>query len=348
MRTEPDLDRRILLDFLRDRYLMDIERLEFVPYGVDSWSYVAVRRDGGRAFLKLVRPAVVEGAARRGAELPLMAALADLGRVPVARPLADRTGELTSALDGFEINVLEHLEGPTLEDEAIWPDALYGRVAETVGAIHASTGAVRPLIPDRERYELPFAAPLARVIATLEARVHHPGGNPALAQLRDLVVPRAAAVRAGIDRLDELRDLARIRSTEEVLCHTDIWGSNLLLSDDGALYVLDWNGASLGPPERDLFMFASASFFPADRLGWFLDRYEATFRPRGLDAEMFGFYLFRRSLEDLAGFVSGLAEGNNEAMDPSAALGIVASTLAELTELEDRIGDVRRVLTQRA
>ena len=351
MRTEPELDRRVLVDFLCDRYALDIERLDFVPHGIDSWSYAAVRTDGTRAFVKLVRPAVA-GATPRGAELPLLAALADEGRVSVARPIPDLAGRLMSAIGGYEVSVLEYLEGRSLEDEATWPDVLYGRVAEAVAAIHASTDAVRHLVPRAERFELPFLPPFARTLAALQTG-RPPAGDDAMPiELRDLVGPRAVELRAGIDRLTDLRDGARTRGrrqvAEDVLCHTDLWGSNLLLADDGTLHVLDWDGALLGPPEHDLFMFAGTGFFPAERLGWFLDRYEAAFRPVGLSADLLGFYLYRRSFEDLADFVHDLAEGTTHAMGATATLAIVAGILDDVAQLEERILRVRQVLRDRA
>ena len=106
------------------------------------------------------------------------------------------------------------------------------------------------------------------------------------------------------------------------------------------LHLLDWNGALIGPPEHDLFMFAGTAFFPADRFGWFLDRYEAAFRRVRLDAETFGFYFYRRTLEDLAGFVDSIVEGRMEAMGPAEALAVVASNLAELPRIEGRIAHV--------
>jgi len=332
MRTEPELDRRVLVDLLRDRYALDIERLDFIPLGI-------------------VRPAVV-GATPRGAELPLLAALAEVGRVSVARPLPDRAGRLMSAVGGYEIAVLEYLEGRSLEDEATWPDALYGRVAEAVAAIHASTDAVRHLVPRVERFELPFLTSFARTLAALQAGRPVADDEAMPIELRDLVGPRAVELQAGIERLTDLRDGARTRGrrqvAEEVLCHTDLWGSNLLLADDGTLHVLDWDGALLGPPEHDLFMFAGTGFFPAERLGWFLDRYEAAFRPVRLSADLLAFYLYRRSFEDLAGFVRDLADGTEDAMGAPETLAIVAGIIDDVLRLEERVLHVREVLRARA
>ena len=153
-------------------------------------------------------------------------------------------------------------------------------------------------------------------------------------------------MRSAKGRLEDLCDLARVRGSNEVVCHTDVWGSNLLRSEDGTLHLLDWNGALLGPPEHDLFMFAGTEFFPADRFGWFLDRYEATSGRMPLDAETFGFYFYRRNLEDLASFVESIATGQMEAMGPDAMLGVVAELLAEVPRLEGRIDHVAGVLAR--
>ena len=345
MRIEPDdLNQTGLLELLRDRYLLEVVGLTFVPYGIDSWSYVATCRDGNRAFVKLTRrePSTIATAW----ELPLMAALA-AGLVPVPRPIADRDGGFVGSLDGYDVQVLEYLEGRTLEEETVWPDDLLARVAEMVAAVHASTNAVRPLVQRVEDYELPFLPHLSETLTAIEVGGQLPAGDETLARLREMALPRALELRTAIVRLERLRDLARIRHSDEVLCHTDIWGSNLLLADDGRLQVIDWNGALIGPPEHDLFMFAGTTFFPADRFGWFLDRYEAAFRRMRLEAETFGFCFYRRNLEDLAGFVASIVEGRNEAMAPAAMLAIVADLLAEMPLIEGQINRVREVLAAR-
>jgi spectinomycin phosphotransferase len=349
MRSEPILHRQRLIDLLRDRYLLDVERLEFVPYGLDSWSYVAVCRDGGRAFVKLARQDRLEGTAPPGSELALLAALSDLGRVSVPRPLPDRDGDFIDRVDGFEVHILEFLDGRNLADEEDWPDDLYARVAETVAAVHASTPDVRQLVQRVERYELPFLPVLGAAVRGLVAGEAFPAaGDPALAVLRTRLVPRAVELEMAMARLEQLRERARTRVADDVLCHTDIWGSNLLLADDGRVHLLDWNGALVGPPECDLFMFAGTSFFPAERFGWFLHRYEAAFRPVRLDADVLGFYLYRRHLEDLADFVPSIALGRTDAASPTETLGFVAAILDELPLVEGRIRRIQALLDARA
>lgn len=341
MRIEPDLDQSKLVELLRDRYLLDATRLTFVPHGIDSWGFLAACSDGSQVFIKLSRRAT-----STPSEVPLLAALA-ARQVAVPCPVADRDGGFLNAVDGYEVQVLEYLEGRSLEAETAWPDDLYAQVAATVVAVHNSTNAVRHLVERLERYELPFLPPFAVTLTAIEDHAELPvGDDPTLTTLRKMVRPRAQDLRVAIGRLETLRDRARVRDSDEVLCHTDIWGSNLLRAEDGTLHLLDWNGALLGPREHDLFMFAGTEFFPAERFGWFLDRYAAACGRVRLDAETFGFYFYRRNLEDLASFVESIAEGRMEAMGPDAMLGVIADLLAELPRLEGRIRQASRVLAK--
>ena len=345
MRTEPDLDQRRIVDCLRNRYALDVDQLTFVPYGLDSWSYVATGADRRRAFVKLSRTSL--STPSTASDLPLLAALAGRG-VPVPRPIEDREGGFLNRIDGYDLQLLEYLEGRNLEDETAWPEQLYRRVAEIVAAVHASTAAVRRLVDRVEDYELPFLPGLVTSLATVEAADVLPGADEAtVASLRELIAGGAVDLRTAMSRLDQLRDLARGLSSEQVLCHTDIWGSNLLLSSDGGLHLLDWNGALVGPPEADLFMFAGTSFFPPERFGWFLARYETAFGPVRLDAATLGFYLYRRNLEDLAGFVGSIVEGRTEAMAPADMLDVVADLVAEAPLIDGHIERAAGVLSRR-
>jgi Ser/Thr protein kinase RdoA (MazF antagonist) len=344
MRIEPhDLNLNGLLDLLHDRYLLDAAGLTFVPQGIDSWSYVATCNDGSRAFVKLTRH---EPTGTTTSEMPLMAALAARG-LPVPRPMADLDGAFASTLDGYDVQVLEYIAGRTLEDESDWPDDLYSGVARIVAAVHSATSDVRSLLARAEDYALPFLPAFETTLAALQAGSAPLDGEQPMIRLRELIAPRVPHLKAAIDRLRQLRDIASVRRSEAVLCHTDIWGSNLLLSSGGTLHLLDWGGALIGPPESDLFMFAGTTFFPSGRFGWFLDQYETAFRPARLEADTFGFYLYKRNVEDLAGFVASISAGRTEAMAPDAALSIVAGLLDETAPIEDQTECIREILVAR-
>ena len=310
-----------------------------MPHGIDSWSYVAIGGDGGRAFVKIARRDGAAGATQARAR-PAAPRRARGRRPRPRRPaVADRDGGYLTEFDGFWVQVLEYLEGRTLADETAWPEALYAKVADTVAAVHASTEQVRHLVTRTERYELPFVPAFVALVRDIadRATVRGPArtrrsprcatwSSPGRARSRrPSLASRRCATTPG-------RGVAR-----RCLCHTDIWGSNLILSPDGTLHLVDWDGALIGPPEADLFMFAGTGFFPAERFGEFLERYEAAFRPTRLDADVLAFYLYRRNLEDLADFVDAVATGRSDAMAPVDSLRLVGELLAEQARLEDRI-----------
>ncbi|MEO5939850.1 MAG: phosphotransferase, partial [Candidatus Limnocylindrales bacterium] len=180
-----------------------------------------------------------------------------------------------------------------------------------------------------------------------------PSDTDAVAAVRAALAPREPQIRAAIARLEALRDMLPVRHRVDVLCHTDIWGSNLLRSGDGTLHLLDWNGALIGPPEHDLFMFAGTWFFPAQRFGWFLDHYEAALRTlRGQpvarpDPAILGFYLYRRNLEDLAAWAGSVLDDEMEALGPATTLRVIDGLLAETPQIEGRIEYIRALLADR-
>ena len=62
-----------------------------------------------------------------------------------------------------------------------------------------------------------------------------------------------------IERAQELALELQSKHLEFVLCHTDIHGGNILISDNNELYIVDWDDPILAPKERDL-MFIGGGY----------------------------------------------------------------------------------------
>jgi aminoglycoside phosphotransferase (APT) family kinase protein len=123
-----------------------------------------------------------------------------------------------------------------------------------------------------------------------------------------------------------------------VLVHTDLNGSNLLCAPDGTIVILDWEGAMLAPAEHDLFIFTGDDF-PA-----VLRAYRQAGGAPGLYAETFGFYLYRRNLEDLTDWlVTILRENTRAEQDENDLQGIQRDCIDGWPMLETGI---RRIAEQ--
>ncbi len=124
-----------------------------------------------------------------------------------------------------------------------------------------------------------------------------------------------------------------------MLCHTDIGAANLLVGADGWLSVLDWDDATVAPPEHDLQYARGAGF------GRFLAVYAATGGSHPLRLDHFAFYLLRRYLSDMtARLLRILEENTTMEQDENALDGMETWGFARWTVLDGTLGGVAAAL----
>ena len=127
-----------------------------------------------------------------------------------------------------------------------------------------------------------------------------------------------------------------------VICHTDLHGGNLMMDDQGNLYILDWENALIAPPEHDLF------FFTGDERFWnvFLPLYERQFGPVSIDIEVLRFYYYRRTLEDIAGFVFRILQGDGGEERDREDIEWLKGNLTDLKNIEKTVSGIQTKLGQ--
>src|SRR4051794_31860822 len=251
MRFEPPVDHARLVEAVRAAYDLAADNLSFIPVGFAAVCYALECADGTRRFLKLWPDTRTDPDAvvQRDTMLRLPQALHErqVGlRVPY--PLATRAGSLWAAVPEGSFAIFPWLPGTIPHD---WTAPLQDEWARTLATIHRATPLVADVLPPRETFAMSFEADLQRGLHELD-RIG-PGDRPGLRALRDLMLPRRAEVLEQIARLRALQQVVRRLDSPFVLCHTDFGGDNVLLDDAGHLAVLDWDEASLAPPEYDLF-----------------------------------------------------------------------------------------------
>jgi spectinomycin phosphotransferase len=125
--------------------------------------------------------------------------------------------------------------------------------------------------------------------------------EPTAAKLAKFIRSRRSEINRLIKRTEELASELQSQPHELVLCHTDIHGANVLITNNDQLYIVDWDAPLLAPKERDL-MFVGGGI---DNL-WKSKRDESVFYEGygkvNIDLTVMAYHRYERVIEDLAAY----------------------------------------------
>lgn len=343
MKSEPVIDKSALLETIRRAYDLPVERITFFTAGWVSYCYKVETAAGKRYLLKLYdesAPALLM-ATSRDFYLPLTHQLCTKGLLPhIACPVQARDGSFSAHAGPYLLLLLHYIEGEPVGFGRL-PDEILVKLAGLVGRLHKSTPSLQLAHPLVERFEIAFEVVLPTQLEALADL--GPGARAGLRAYRDLVLPHTSEIRGHLDRLKELQRVVRNRAGEMVVCHTDLHGGNLLVDSKDNLYILDWEGAMLAPPEQDLFFFAGEDTF------WdlFWPNYTCEFGPARLDVDVLAFYYYRRGLEDIADFLQRILYTDQDDKKDHDTLHWTAVCLEDLSNVEATVAKISAHLAHR-
>jgi spectinomycin phosphotransferase len=343
MKVEPVLDKAALFEVIQREYGLSVERLRFLPTGWTAYCYTVDCTDGERFFLKLTSDSdlVPFAASDRDFYLLMTYQLRTKQFLPnVACPVRTQSGRFTARCDSYLLILFYFIEGTVVGHDGMSDDVLV-KLARMIGILHRSTPEIEVEKPLVEGFDIAFEGDLMDGLDALAGVT--PGDKRGRRELRDLLLSRKGEMLGQLDRLKELQLLARATGKKMVVCHTDLHGENLMMDERGNLYIIDWEGAMIAPPEHDLFFFAGYDYF------WdlFLPNYEREFGPVSLEGNVFGFYYYRRMLEDLTDWVVRILYHNAGYEQDLEDLGEIADCIAGWPYLEPTIRGIEQKLAQR-
>ena len=344
MKTEPPIETTALVETLSQEFGLSVQHLDFWPSFWTSACYIVQAADGRRYFLKLTpENYTLTIASNPDFYLPLTYQLHTRAILPhIAYPLPARDGRFIRRFGGFRMILFNYIDGETIGFGKL-PAGIEVRLAGLVGRLHRSTSQIQLPHVLEERFALIFEHDLRRSLARLESLT--PSERPGIYALRSLLLPRKDELLGLLERAHALQAYAIGVKKPRVFCHADLHGGNLMLDRSENLYLIDWEGAILAPPEQDLFFFAGSEDFWQN----FLPAYEAEFGTAWLDSQVFGFYYYRRNLEDLADWVNRILHHNTTAeQDAEDLRGIEHDCLAGWPGLEKMIEQIESRLAMRS
>jgi spectinomycin phosphotransferase len=290
MLEDPGLDHDQLAAELGDGFGIVATAFRFVPgYDQAAAAYEVIAADG-RWFAKVRFGSFAE------APLEVPRALLDAGVTDVLAPVRTRNGGPYHPMAGHRgLVVYPFVAGHDAVETGL-SHAQWRQFGHALRAVHESD------LPERLAARLPtetFGLSSARAVReVLTVAQRPPVASAAGERLAAGLAARSDRILAIIERAQGLARELRHRTFDRVLCHADIHAANLLVADDGRVYLVDWDGPMLAPRERDL-LFVIGSRIARDVLpheeAWFFEGYgEVT-----VDRDAIVYYRYERILEDI-------------------------------------------------
>ena len=309
---------------------IEVAGLEYRALGFGSHHWEVVEAGGGRWFVT-----VDDLEQRRDTERETNAQVqtrlaAGLGAARALRNSSTRFDFIVApvpSLDGAVLLSVGHgfctavyplLEGESFSWGPLRQDDQLGAVVSMLIDVHnAPLG--RTAGAPREEYRIQRRDELERALAE-GAEV--PSRGPYSAALAELITRNAPALRAVLQKYDELV-AAATPAAPQVLTHGEPHAGNTMLTADG-WKLIDWDTAALAPPERDLW-----NLDPGD--GSVLSAYaEATgYRPRPALIELFR---LRWDLNDVSLFAADLRREHIADANTTASWENVQGVVRSLAE----------------
>ena len=338
MKVDNAFDKTELLQHLSASYAIPLCSITFLPEGEDSYGYIVVSETGEKYFAK-ASTSVSETC------LQYASLLRHQGNISgVVAPLKTLDDKLSIPWHDFRVSLCPFIEGRSRWD--LWKigkdftDAELRQTAVLLASIHRSTDEINPSCLPVAKYDLPLRNEL---YAVLEAAVKKiPTQNPYQKQLLEALTVHRSIILQTLDRYDELGRSAVASQTSFVITHGDPTPGNLILDTEDQLHLIDWDGISLGPAEKDLFAFTG------ERFDVVLDAYLKK-RQNGvvLYTDIFGFYIYEWTLNEIRDYGTKILFKNNDTQQNEYDWESLQDYLPPNRELmEDGIAAIRDTLNR--
>jgi spectinomycin phosphotransferase len=249
--------------------------------------------------------------------------LAACGIHGVLAPLRTRGGRLAADHLDRRLTVTPWAAGERALDADLTPGH-WQALGTLLGATHRAdvTGDLADALPWDE---LGHDAIAEQVRATI-ARLTVPPADETADAVRQAWWDAADRIAALSHHATLLSGALRPIAHEHVVCHGDPHVGNLLVGENGEVWLVDWEDAMLAPRERDLMFVLGGvlAFAPVgddDRTAFF-----AGYGNVDVDPHLVAYYLCTRALDDVSGWAAQAADPRDA--DRDRALDIVRGILS--------------------
>jgi spectinomycin phosphotransferase len=290
MLEKPDILDELIVSRLQEEYNLRVAQLMFLPLGADMGTAVyRVVTDNGTAYFLKLRKGFYEIIVT----VPLF--LKSHGIQEIISPFETKSKQGWADFGEYKMILYPFIEGKNgFEME------LSDSHKQTFGAALKKIHTVKiPLELKRVIPQETFSPQWRERVKDLQKQVkNNTFSDLPAAKLANFIKSKHNEIGHLIKRTEELASRLQSQSHEMVLCHTDVHGANILITNKDQLYIVDWDAPILAPKERDL-MFVGGGI---DNL-WKSKRDESVFYEgygkTDIDFTVMAYYRYERVIEDL-------------------------------------------------
>jgi spectinomycin phosphotransferase len=290
---KPNIPDKLIISRLQEEYGLQATQITFLPIGADMGTvvYRVVADDHTAYFLKLRK-----GFTEIVVTVPLF--LKAQGVQEIIIPFETSSKRYWADFGDYKMILYPFIEGKNGFEMEL-SDPHKRRLGSALRAIHSTRvpPELERLIP-KEALSPQWRESLQALQTQAEEISFQ---DSSAAKLAEFMKSSRNEISRLIERTEELASELQSKPLELVLCHTDIHGANMLITEKDDFYIIDWDAPLLAPKERDL-MFIGGGI---DDI-WKTKRDEAVFYEgygkTKIDFAMLAYYRYERVIEDLVAY----------------------------------------------
>lgn len=284
-------DQRII-DCLHADYGISVAALTFIPLGadIDASVYKAETYDQSSYFVKIKRGFHHD----IGTIIQLL--LHNAGIQQIIPPIKTNHDQLTCQIDDFTIIVYPFIEGQDGFSHDLTNDQwiTLGKALRQIHEFH-----LPPLIENqikRENYCTKWREMVRSIYVHIDTK--QIVTDEIALKLLTFMKEHRETIQHLVNHAEQLAQKIQQQSPAFVLCHSDIHGGNVLIANDGEIYIVDWDQPIMAPKERDLM------FIGAGVANVWNNPHEEKFFYKGygktaINKEILAYYRHERIVEDI-------------------------------------------------
>ncbi len=307
MKQDPEINKEELKKLLENNYSLKISLLKFVPKGMDANSYIITTVDKQKYFLKLynLKKIKILRLKINFRDFKILNTLHDKYNIKtISYPILTIKNKIFVNTKPYRLVLYDFIEGNN--DEKPLTNKQLGSFAQLLSQIH-NISDNKLKIHNKEKFEIDKLKELRKLLT----KVTQVGWiNPIYRKkVSQLIRKNNKTILQLIQQTINLSKELKSENSKQVITHSDPYSLNLIKTKDN-VSLIDWDGISLGPKEKDLWFYLVDKICMKPLL--FLKKYKEINGKFHINKKIIHYYIQKNTMEDLFHYLQEINSGKQD------------------------------------